>query len=80
MSLQQAGAGICSLITFRNAGFFARYRRSPNIFRAFSAACRSLGQVAQRPNTAPIAILGLAWRIAFSGWRRECILTSLPIC
>jgi hypothetical protein len=45
MWLQQGGVGIRSLVTLRNTGFFARYRRSPNTFRAFSAARRSAGRV-----------------------------------
>jgi hypothetical protein len=71
MSLQQAGPGIRSLVTFRNAGFFARYRRSPNIFRGFSAVCRSSGQVRAaakyRADGDHIAIIGLARCAAFSG-------------
>jgi hypothetical protein len=45
MWLQQGGVGIRSLITRRNTGFFARYRRSANSFRAFSAARRPVGHV-----------------------------------
>jgi hypothetical protein len=64
MSLQQAGPGIRSLVTFRNSGFCARYRRSRNIFRGFPAVCRSSGQVRAaakyRADGDPMAIMG--WR------------------
>jgi hypothetical protein len=80
MSLQQGEAGFRSFITVRNAGIFGRYRRSPNIFRGFLAACRRFGQVRAAAKYRAEGDRELMRCGAFSGQRRECFLTSLPVC
>jgi len=80
MSLQQAGAGIHSLITLRNAGFFARYRPLPSLFSGISGGVPAIGHVRAAAKYRAGGDQGPAWRDVIAGSRRECALTSLSIC
>src|SRR5438552_2100277 len=62
MSLQQGAAGVRCLIARPNTGFFARYRRSPNILGVFGAMSGRRVASARRPNAAPMRILATRCR------------------